>query len=70
MAYKRHPVYLRARAAGVPEERIYPVSIYWDGVQYTKHDGLWAFYVRDLFYNTQYLQFLLRAAPSGCDLAF
>ena len=59
-AFRRHPVYLRARAAGVPEHRIIPVALYWDGVQYTKRDSMNCYYVRNLYTGVQYLSFITR----------
>ena len=52
-AYRRHPAYLAARAAGLPESRIVPVCLYWDGFLFNKKDSADGHYFVDLFTNTQ-----------------
>lgn len=57
--YTSHPVVVQARRDGFPR-RVRPVALYWDGVQYTKHDSFMGFYVTDILTEQKFLSFLVR----------
>ena len=59
--YDQHPIVPDALAAGLPKERIIPVAVYFDGVQYTKNENFLGFYVTNLRTKRQQLVWLLRA---------
>ncbi|CAE7032303.1 unnamed protein product [Symbiodinium sp. CCMP2592] len=57
------------REAGLPKERIIPVAVYFDGVQYTKNENFLGFYVTNLRTKRQQLVWLLRLSElcsCGC----
>ena len=60
-AYKKHPV-----VGSHPGQRIVPISLYWDGVSYSKRDSVCAYYFIDCLQNKTYLSFSLRVSLSVC----
>ncbi|CAE7267823.1 unnamed protein product [Symbiodinium sp. CCMP2592] len=46
--YEKHPVTVQALNEGIPRERIVPLSVYFDGVQYTKNENFLVFYFTNL----------------------
>ena len=65
--FLNHPVVRRSREAGVPLKKIIPVSLYWDGVMYTRRDSFYGFYFTDLRSGLKYMSAMFRA---GLRLAF
>ena len=59
--YSRHPVTIQARREGLRPEHIVPVSVYFDGVQYTQNENFLGFYVTNLRSGQQRLVWLLRS---------
>ena len=60
-AYEKHPVVVQA-----PDDAILvPVSLYWDGVMYSKRDSVLAFYFRDLRRQINYLSWFV-SSELGC----
>ena len=62
--FSSHPVVEKARSDGVPDTKIIPVSLYWDGLGYTKRDSVVAFYFTELRSGQTHLGALLRVWPS------
>ena len=56
----KHPVTIEARNDGLPWEHIVPISVYFDGVQYTNNDSFLGFYCTNLRTKKQRLVWLLR----------
>ena len=56
----KHPVTIEARNDGLPWEHIVPLSVYFDGVQYTNNDSFLGFYCTNLRTKKQRLVWLLR----------
>jgi hypothetical protein len=50
---------------GFQPAEIIPISIYWDGVMYTKNDSFIGFYVENLYSKRKYLLATLRVRLSG-----
>ena len=46
--YEKHPVTVQALNEGIPRERIVPLSVYFDGVQYTNNENFLGFYITNL----------------------
>ena len=59
--YEKHPVTLQALQEGFRREHIVPISIYFDGVQYTKNENFLGFYMTSLRTTKQSLLWVLRA---------
>ena len=57
--WQDHPVRIRHKGS-VHWSRIRPVSLYWDGVQYTIRDTFFGLYMRDLITNVSHLIVLVR----------
>jgi len=55
-----HPVIRRARANNIPWVNVRPCSLYCDGVQYSKNESVYCFYIRCLRTDEQQLLFTLR----------
>ena len=53
-----HPVRKRHRDS-LPDSRIRPVALYWDGVQYSLRDNFFALYIRDLITGVSHLMVLV-----------
>ena len=64
--YFKHPVTLEARSEGLSWEQIVPMSLYFDGVQYTNNENFLGFYCTNLRTKKQRLVWLL-SSPN--DLA-
>ena len=62
--YEKHPVTLGALRDGFERQHIVPLSIYFDGVQYTKNDNFLGFYMTSLRTKQQRLLWLLRTSPT------
>ena len=62
--YEQHPVTLQASRDGIRREHVVPLSVYFDGVQYTKNENFLGFYVTNLRTNRQRLVWLLRTWES------
>ena len=60
--YEQHPAVVRCRQQGMPESKIRPVALYWDGVQYGKKQSFVAMPCHDLKANKKHLCFLIRVA--------
>lgn len=58
--YASHPVTQEALNEGFSHEQIQPISVYFDGVQYTKNENFLGFYVANLRTRQQRLVWLLR----------
>ena len=58
--YEQHPVTLQAFGDGFRREHVVPLSVYFDGVQYTKNENFLGFYVTNLRTGVQRLVWLLR----------
>ena len=56
-----HPVAQKAFAEGFRREHVVPVSVYFDGVQYTKNEHFLGFYMTNLRTGKQQLVWLLSA---------
>ena len=56
----QHPVTVEARNAGFRWEHIVPLSVYFDGVQYSKNENFLGFYCTNLRTKKQRLVWLLR----------
>ena len=59
-AFVNHTVRAQALEAGYSDTMIRPVSLYQDGVQFTKNNGFEGFSTKDLLSGISYLQCLLR----------
>ena len=57
--FLRHPVTVAAREDGFCWEHIVPLSVYFDGVQYTNNESFLGFYVTNLRTKKQRLIWLL-----------
>ena len=57
--YEGHPVAQKAFAEGFRREHVVPVSVYFDGVQYTKNENFLGFYMTNLRTGKQQLVWLL-----------
>lgn len=71
--YERHCVTIEALRQGFSREHIVPLSVYFDGVQYSKNENFLGFYVTNLRTKKQRLVWLLRtptAHSSLCKLWF
>ena len=69
--YEQHPVTVQALNEGIPRERIVPISVYFDGVQYTKNENFLGFYVTNLRTpKQQRLVWLLSALLSNSNNCF
>ncbi|CAE7376332.1 unnamed protein product, partial [Symbiodinium microadriaticum] len=67
--YEGHPVAQKAFAEGFRREHVVPVSVYFDGVQYTKNENFLGFYMTNLRTGKQQLVWLLRLSElcsCGC----
>ena len=58
--YENHPVTRQALSEGFRKEHIIPLSVYFDGVQYTQNENFLGFYVTNLRTGKQRLVWLLR----------
>ena len=58
--YANHPVTQEALNEGFTYEQIQPISVYFDGVQYSKNENFLGFYVANLRTRQQRLVWLLR----------
>ena len=63
--YDSHPVTRAALEDGLPRERIVPLSVYFDGVQYTQNENFLGFYVTNLRTQRLRLVWLLRFLASN-----
>ena len=52
--------YLEAKAEGFTDERVFPVSVYFDGVQYTNNESFLGFFVTNLKTRRQHLLWVIR----------
>ena len=59
--YAKHPVTVKAFEQGFKREQVVPISVYFDGVQYSKNENFLGFYVTNLRTGKQRLLWLLRA---------
>ena len=59
--YVNHPVVQKAFREGFRQEQIVPLSVYFDGVQYTKNENFLGFYMTNLRSGKQQLVWLLSA---------
>ena len=50
-------------ASGTPWSELVPISVYWDGVMYTKQDGFLGIFCKDYKTSRKFLFCMLRAAP-------
>ncbi|CAE7212809.1 unnamed protein product [Symbiodinium sp. CCMP2592] len=67
--YEGHPVAQKAFAEGFRREHVVPVSVYFDGVQYSKNENFLGFYMTNLRTRKQQLVWLLRLSElcsCGC----
>ena len=62
--YIKHPVTIKAFEQGFKQEHVVPISVYFDGVQYTKNENFLGFYVTNLRTGVQRLVWLLRISAS------
>ena len=46
--YDKHPVTVQALSEGIPRECVVPISVYFDGVQYSKNENFLGFYITNL----------------------
>jgi hypothetical protein len=60
--FENHPAVVRARALGLPENKIRPLAMYWDGVQYNKKQSFVALYIEDLKSTRKHLVFIVSPA--------
>ncbi len=60
-SFSTHPVVVDALSSGWERKQIVPVSLYWDGVQYTKNDTFMGFYCENMFTKTKYMLCILRS---------
>lgn len=66
-AFGTHPVVVEARTQGLPCNRVVPVGLYWDGVQYNNKDTVVAFYIHNMNTGRKYIWCAVRTPLS--DLA-
>ena len=59
--YVNHPVVKQATAEGVPWWRLRPCAMYTDGVQFNKKQAFVALYIHDLYSDTKFLVWIVRA---------
>jgi hypothetical protein len=59
-AFAENPVVRDALAAGYTAEQILPVSLYWDGVKFTKNESFVGFYCDDMLSRRKFLVAALR----------
>ncbi|CAE7222610.1 unnamed protein product [Symbiodinium sp. CCMP2592] len=67
--YCTHPVVQKAFQEGFRQEHVVPLSVYFDGVQYTKNENFLGFYMTNLRSGKQQLVWLLRLSElcsCGC----
>ena len=65
--YDNHPVTREAMQDGLPVERIVPLSVYFDGVQYTQNENFLGFYITNLRTRKLRLVWLLRVLASRSE---
>ena len=58
--YEHHPVTVEAFNTGFRREHVVPLSVYFDGVQYSKNENFLGFYITNLRTQRQRLVWLLR----------
>ena len=59
--YEKHPVTVQGLAEGFGREHIVPISVYFDGVQYSKNENFLGFYITNLRTKQPRLVWLLSA---------
>ena len=63
--YESHPVTVQALREGFRREHIIPLSVYFDGVQYTQNENFLGFYVTNLRTGKQRLVWLLSTSSAS-----